>query len=193
MKILITGGAGFIGSHVVRLMVNKYPQYKIYNLDALNYAGNLENIQDIENAPNYKCIKVDINDEEKITALFLEHQFDRVIHLAAESHVDRSISDPAAFVKTNILGTLNLLNGAKQVWKEGSSAELITYIKDRPGHDKRYAIGASKINEELGWKSSVTFEEGLGKTIDWCLQNEKWLKNITSGKYHHIINSNTNN
>lgn len=338
MKILITGGAGFIGSHVVRLMVIKYPQYQIYNLDALTYAGNLENIQDVENAPNYKFIKADITDEEKINELFFEHQFDSVIHLAAESHVDRSISDPAAFVKTNVLGTLNLLNAAKQVWKDdfqnklfyhistdevygtlgetglftettsykpnspysaskagsdhfvraygetyglpyiisncsnnygpnqfpekliplfinnivnnkalpvygdgrytrdwlyvidhanaidlvfhkgkmkstyniggfnewqnidlvkvlceimdrkldrkpGNSAELITYIKDRPGHDKRYAIDASKINEELGWKPSVTFEQGLQRTIDWYLDNETWLQNVTSGKY----------
>ncbi|MDX1471909.1 MAG: dTDP-glucose 4,6-dehydratase [Flavobacteriaceae bacterium] len=338
MKILITGGAGFIGSHVIRLMVTRYPKYQIYNLDALTYAGNLENIQDIENAPNYKFIKADISDKEKIIELFFQYQFDRVIHLAAESHVDRSISDPASFVKTNVIGTLNLLNAAKEAWKDnwhdklfyhistdevygtlgetglftettsykpnspysaskassdhfvraygetyglpyiisncsnnygpnqfpekliplfinnivnnkalpvygdgrytrdwlyvidhanaidlvfqkgkkkstyniggfnewqnldlvkvlceimdrkldkkpGSSTELITYIKDRPGHDKRYAIDASKINEELGWKPSVTFEEGLERTIDWYLNNETWLQNVTSGKY----------
>ena len=337
-NILITGGAGFIGSHVVRLFVNKYPNQNIYNLDSLTYAGNLENLKDIENKENYTFIKEDINDTEKISDLFKEHKFDTVIHLAAESHVDRSISDPVSFVRTNVMGTMNLLNAALEIWKEdfshkmfyhistdevygtlgetglftettsydpnspysaskassdhfvraygetyglpfiisncsnnygqnqfpekliplfinnilnkkslpvygdgnytrdwlyvidhaiaidlafhkgkskstyniggfnelqnidlvkllckimdkkldraeGSSEDLITYIKDRPGHDKRYAIDASKINKELGWKPSVTFEEGLEKTIDWYLDNEDWLKNVTSGKY----------
>ncbi len=338
MKILITGGAGFIGSHVVRLFVAKYPNYEIFNLDVLTYAGNLENLKDIEGAPNYTFIKADINEGEAINQLFKKYQFDTVIHLAAESHVDRSITDPLAFVKTNVIGTMNLLNAAKDLWKEnfedklfyhistdevygtlgetglftettsydpnspysaskassdhfvraygetynlpyiisncsnnygpnqfpekliplfihniieekllpvygdgkytrdwlyvidhataidlafhqgknketyniggfnewqnidlikllceimdeklgreqGSSAKLITYIKDRPGHDKRYAIDASKINIELGWKPGVTFKEGLEKTIDWYLGNKKWLFNVTSGKY----------
>lgn len=338
MNILITGGAGFIGSHVVRLFVNKYPNYKIFNLDALTYAGNLENLKDIEAADNYTFLKADINDAELMDELFKEYQFDSVIHLAAESHVDRSITDPGVFVRTNILGTLNLLNAARTAWdnnlseklfyhistdevygtlgetglftettaydpnspysaskagsdhfvraygetyglpyiisncsnnygpnqfpekliplfinnivnkkslpvygdgrhtrdwlyvedhavaidlafhkgknkstyniggfnewqnldlihllceimdkklnrKPGDSAELITYVKDRPGHDKRYAIDASRINKELGWKPSVTFEEGLEKTIDWYLKNEVWLKNVTSGSY----------
>lgn len=339
-KILITGGAGFIGSHVIRRFVNNYPNYQIVNLDALTYAGNLENIADIENSDNYTFIKGDIVDADFINELFLEHQFDGVIHLAAESHVDRSITDPLAFVKTNVIGTMNLLNAAKTIWKdnfegkrfyhvstdevygtlgttglftettaydpnspysaskassdhfvraygetyglpyvitncsnnygpnhfpekliplfinniinnkslpvygdgkytrdwlfvedhavaidlvfhngknhetyniggfnewqnidlvkllcrqmdaklgrkEGESEQLITYVKDRPGHDLRYAIDASKINKELGWSPSVTFEQGLEKTIDWYLSNEDWLKNVTSGDYQN--------
>lgn len=337
-KILITGGAGFIGSHVVRRFVQQYPDYHIFNLDALTYAGNLENIKDIEKAPNYTFIKGDITEEAFINALFQEHQFDGVLHLAAESHVDRSITDPLAFVKTNVIGTMILLNAAKEIWKEnydgkrfyhistdevygtlgaeglftettpyapnspysaskassdhfvraygetyglpyvltncsnnygpnhfpekliplfinniinekplpvygdgkytrdwlyvidhavaidlvfhqgknhetyniggfnewqnidlvkllcqlmdkklnrepGTSAQLITYVKDRPGHDLRYAIDASKINSELGWKPSVTFEEGLDATIDWYLNNPEWLEQVTSGAY----------
>lgn len=337
-KLLITGGAGFIGSHVVRLFVNKYPNYRIYNLDALTYAGNLENLKAIEQQENYTFVKGDITDEVFIEALFQEHRFDGVIHLAAESHVDRSIVDPLAFAKTNILGTMVLLNSFKKLWqndwegklfyhvstdevygslgeaglftettsydpnspysaskassdhfvraygetygmpyvisncsnnygsyqfpekliplfinniinnkalpvygdgnytrdwlfvedhamaielvfhegknhetyniggfnewknidlvtllcqqmdeklnrKKGTSAALITYVKDRPGHDLRYAIDATKINKELGWKPSVTFEEGLSETIDWYLKNKEWTNRITSGAY----------
>lgn len=341
--ILITGGAGFIGSHVVRRFVNQYPNYHIFNLDALTYAGNLENIKDIEAMPNYTFVKGDILDEAFLDDLFKKHKFDGVVHLAAESHVDRSITDPLAFVKTNVIGTMNLLNVAKNYWKDamdgkrfyhistdevygslgatglftettaydpnspysaskaasdhfvraygetyglpyvitncsnnygpnhfpekliplfinniiekkplpvygdgkytrdwlfvedhavaidlvfhegknhetyniggfnewqnidlvkllcqqmdaklgraaGASEKLITYVKDRPGHDLRYAIDASKINKELGWKPSVTFEQGLEKTIDWYLSNEEWLKNVTSGAYQHYYN-----
>lgn len=337
-KILITGGAGFIGSHVVRRFVTRHPEYKIYNLDALTYAGNLENIADIQSAPNYEFVKGDITDADFITDLFAKHQFDGVLHLAAESHVDRSITDPLAFVRTNVIGTMNLLNAVRDIWKdnkegkrfyhistdevygtlgaeglftettpyspnspysaskaasdhfvraygetyglpyvitncsnnygpnhfpekliplminniinnkplpvygngkytrdwlyvidhavaidlvfhegknhetyniggfnewqnidlvhllcqkmdeklgrsEGTSAQLITYVKDRPGHDLRYAIDANKINKELGWRPSVTFEEGLSQTIDWYLQNTDWLESVTSGNY----------
>ncbi|MFN3639300.1 MAG: dTDP-glucose 4,6-dehydratase [Flavobacterium sp.] len=337
-KILITGGAGFIGSHVVRRFVTRYPQYEIYNLDALTYAGNLQNIKDIESKPNYHFIKGDIIEAEFINTLFLEHAFDGVVHLAAESHVDRSITDPLSFVKTNVEGTVNLLNafrytnkssfgekrfyhistdevygslgetglftettpydpnspysaskaasdhfvraygetyglpyvisncsnnygpnhfpekliplfinniienkplpvygdgnytrdwlyvidhaiaidllfhkgrnhetyniGGFNEWKNidlvrlmcqkmdaklnrasGTSEQLITFVKDRPGHDLRYAIDASKINHELGWKPSVTFEEGLTQTIDWYFENKEWLEQVTSGDY----------
>ncbi|NOT52797.1 MAG: dTDP-glucose 4,6-dehydratase [Chitinophagaceae bacterium] len=341
--IIITGGAGFIGSHVVRLLVNKYPGYKIVNLDALTYAGNLENLRDIEYSPNYFFEKANILNAEDIEKIFLKHRPDGIIHLAAESHVDRSILSPLDFVYTNVIGTVNLLNAAKTHWKNnyegklfyhvstdevfgalgetgffteqtkydphspysaskaasdhfvkayhdtyglpvvvsncsnnygpnhfpekliplfinniihkkplpvygdglytrdwlyvkdhavaidllfhkgktgdtyniggfnewrnidlvkllcklmdeklgnatGTSEQLITYVKDRPGHDRRYAIDASKINKELGWKPSVTFEEGLSQTIDWYLQNGEWLKHVTSGEYQDYYN-----
>ncbi len=335
--ILITGGAGFIGSHVVRHFVNKYPDYHIYNLDALTYAGNLENIKDLERAPNYHFIKGNIKDIEFINGIFEKNRFDSVIHLAAESHVDRSITNPNEFIETNVLGTANLLNAFKashdhmegklfyhvstdevygslgksglftettpydpqspyaaskaasdhfvraygntyglpfvisncsnnygpnqfpekliplfinniknnkalpvygdgnytrdwlyvhdhaiaideifhrgslgetyniggfNEWTnlnlihllcklmdeklkrpKGSSEKLITYVKDRAGHDRRYAIDAGKINKELGWEPSVTFEQGLEKTLDWYLSNGEWLDNVTSGSY----------
>jgi dTDP-glucose 4,6-dehydratase len=340
MKILITGGAGFIGSHVVRLFVTKYPEYQILNLDALTYAGNLENLRDIENAPNYRFIKGDIADQEFVNELFAKEEPDSVIHLAAESHVDRSITDPLAFVRTNVLGTVYLLNAAKNLWQSsgydghtfyhvstdevygsldfgpemfteetaydprspysaskassdhfvrawyhtyglpvklsncsnnygpnhfpekliplaihrlrtgqpvpvygkgenvrdwlfvkdhataidavfhkgklgdtyniggvnewqnlkliqllcdvvdektgqvaGTSRQLIKFVTDRAGHDMRYAIDSSKIMNELGWKPSVTFEQGLSQTVDWYLANEEWLNNVTSGAY----------
>ena len=339
-KILITGGAGFIGSHVVRRFVNNYNDVHIYNLDALTYAGNLENLKDIELKKNYTFLHGNITDEKFINSIFERFKFDSVIHLAAESHVDRSITDPLGFAKTNILGTMILLNAFKTQWENnwldkrfyhvstdevygtlgetglfeestaydpnspysaskassdhfvraygetygmpyvitncsnnygqhqfpekliplfinnilnnkplpvygdgnytrdwlyvidhaiaidlvfhkgknhetyniggfnewknidlikvlckqmdqklkretGTSEKLITYVKDRPGHDLRYAIDASKINKELGWYPSVTFEQGLSKTIDWYLSNEEWLKNVTSGNYQN--------
>src|SRR5690606_18101588 len=127
-KVLVTGGAGFIGSHVVRLLVNKYPDYHIFNLDALTYAGNLENLKDIEKAPNYTFLKADITDVAAIDDLFKKYQFDKIIHLAAESHVDRSISDPLAFLKTNIFGTVNLLNAAKSIWEDSFEGKLFYHI-----------------------------------------------------------------
>lgn len=341
-KILITGGAGFIGSHVVRLFVEKYPDYDIYNLDALTYAGNLENLRDIEHFPNYQFIKGDINDSDFLNKLFELNKFNSVIHLAAESHVDRSITDPLAFVKTNIIGTVNLLNsyvkyssnelgdvfyhvstdevygtlgktgfftettsyspnspysaskassdhfvraygetykipyvisncsnnygpnqfpekliplfinniienkslpvygdgnytrdwlyvidhalaidkvfhkgknketyniGGFNEWKNidlvkllcrmmdkklnrdfGTSEKLITFIKDRPGHDLRYAIDANKIKKELCWSPKVTFEQGLEKTIDWYLDNKEWMQNVINGDYKAYYN-----
>ena len=355
-NILITGGAGFIGSHVVRLMVTKYPEYQIFNLDALTYAGNLENLKDIEKAPNYHFVKANILEADTLKAIFEKHAITDVIQLAAESHVDRSIVSPLDFVYTNVIGTVNLLNTAKEYWKndlsyekahdgswdanrdhlfyhvstdevygsldkeglftettpydpnspysaskaasdhfvraygetyhlptvvsncsnnygpnhfpekliplfihniinkkalpvygdglytrdwlyvidharaidlvfhkgkradtyniggfnewtnidlvkllcaqmdeklgraKGESEGLITYVKDRPGHDRRYAIDATKLNKELGWTPSVTFEQGLAATIDWYLSNGPWLENVTSGSYQKYYN-----
>ncbi len=337
-NILVTGGAGFIGSHVVRRFVRNYPEYHIVNLDVLTYAGNLSNLSDIENAPNYSFVRADITDAAAMQTIFAKYQFDGVIHLAAESHVDRSIANPMEFIMTNIVGTVVLLNAAREIWKdnmegkrfyhvstdevygslgetgyfteetrydphspyssskassdhlvrayhdtyglpivisncsnnygsyqfpekliplainnihqgknipvygkgenirdwlfvedhavaidviyhsgkngdtynvgghnewknidlihvlckimdrkldraEGTSAGLITYVKDRAGHDLRYAIDSGKLQRELGWNPSLQFEEGLERTVDWYLDNQKWMDEVTTGDY----------
>jgi dTDP-glucose 4,6-dehydratase len=337
-NILVTGGAGFIGSHLVRLLVNKYPQYNIVNMDVLTYAGNLENLKDIEHKNNYTFLKFDICESKKVSQIFNKYNIDSVIHLAAESHVDRSIKDPFSFAKTNVMGTLSLLQAAKEKWDnnysdklfyhvstdevygslgedgfftettkydphspysaskassdhfvrafadtydlpvvisncsnnygsfqfpekliplfinnivnnkplpvygkgenvrdwlfvndharaidvifhngkrgetyniggfnewknidlikviiktvdrllgrhEGSSLKLITYVKDRAGHDLRYAIDSTKLKNELGWEPSLQFEEGIEKTVKWYLENKEWMDRVTSGDY----------
>jgi dTDP-glucose 4,6-dehydratase len=339
-NILITGGAGFIGSHVVRLFVKNYPDYNIFNLDKLTYAGNLENLADIENMPNYRFIRADITIPDEINTVFQEYLFDGVIHLAAESHVDRSITNPLEFIYTNIIGTVTLLNAARECWKDhyddkvfyhistdevfgslgregffteetaydprspysaskassdhlvrayyntyglpvkisncsnnygpnqfpekliplainniknnrpipvygagenirdwlyvedhacaidtifhrgrtgetytiggnnewknidlirllcrtmdaklnrttGESEKLIRFVRDRAGHDLRYAIDSSKIRRELGWEPSLTFEEGMKRTVDWYISNELWLQHVVNGEYEH--------
>src|SRR5665648_1081812 len=241
--VLITGGAGFIGSNFVKMMLNKHPEYKIINVDALTYAGNLENLTDIADNKNYFFIKTDIRDREAIEKIFKDNEIDLVVNFAAESHVDRSIEDPEVFLTTNIMGTQVLLDTAKKHWKInpddkysneykegvkflqvstdceaidtvlhkgtpgevyniggnnekanieiikliisnlGKSEDLIKYVKDRPGHDRRYAIDNTKITTELGWKPAYTFEQGMKETIQWYLNNTGWIDNIVNGNY----------
>ncbi len=345
-RILVTGGAGFIGSHTIRHFVKTYPQYQIINIDKLTYAGNLENLTDVADAPNYVFVKGDICDKLVLADIFQKYKPDSIIHLAAESHVDRSISNPDDFIQTNVIGTLNLLNAARQYWTDkntlfyhistdevygslgdsglfteetpydprspysaskassdhlvrafghtyglpivisncsnnygpfqfpekmiplmimnikdkcplpvygkgenvrdwlwvedhvkaidiifhkgkvgdtynigggnewknidlvnklceimdqklgrehGASARLINFVKDRAGHDLRYAIDSSKLQNELGWQPAFTFEQGLEKTVDWYLANEAWLRNVTSGAYREYYNAMYNN
>lgn len=170
LNILITGGAGFIGSHVVRLFVNKYPEYNIINLDALTYAGNLSNLKDIENRPNYKFVKADICDYERVKAILEQYSIDAIIHLAAESHVDRSILDPFAFARTNVMGTLSLLQSAKMYWEslpEGYDDKLFYHIST----DEVY--GALAMTHPEGVPSGNSSHEVYGD--DFFTEDTKYL------------------
>ena len=212
---LVTGGAGFIGSNYIHYMFRKYDnEIRIINVDVLTYAGNLENLKDIENRDNYTFIKADICDREAIEKIFAENDIDRVVHFAAESHVDRSIRNPEVFVQTNVMGTAVMLNAAKKAWelpdgtfkadkkflhvstdevygslpddderKAHINEDLITYVEDRKGHDRRYAIAPDKIKSEIGWYPETMFKDGIRLTIAWFFEHEEWMKNVTSGDY----------
>ena len=179
-NIIITGGAGFIGSHVVRLMVRKYPDYRIINLDKLTYAGNLANLTDIEQEPNYLFVKADICDFDTIYALMQQYHVDGIIHLAAETYNIGGFNEwkNIDLIKV-IIKTVDRLLGNE----EGASLDLITYVTDRAGHDLRYAIDSTKLHKELGWEPSLQFEEGIEKTVRWYLDHQAWMDNITSGEY----------
>ena len=189
---LVTGGAGFIGSNYIHYMFKKYgDEIRIINVDALTYAGNLENLKDVEKRDNYTFVKANICDKEAIRKVFTENDIDRVVHFAAESHVDRSIRNPEVFVQTNVYGTAVMLNCAKEAWELPDGDErkawinegLITYVEDRKGHDRRYAIAPDKIKAEIGWYPETMFKDGIKKTIAWYFEHEDWMKNVTSGDY----------
>ncbi|HGH7012327.1 TPA: dTDP-glucose 4,6-dehydratase [Neisseria meningitidis] len=193
--ILVTGGAGFIGSAVVRHIIQN-TQDSVVNLDKLTYAGNLESLTDIADNPRYAFEQVDICDRAELDRVFAQHRPDAVMHLAAESHVDRSIDSAGEFIQTNIIGTFNLLEVVRTICAlleelvpnkpQGVARyeDLITYVKDRPGHDVRYAIDAAKIGRELGWQPQETFESGIRKTVEWYLNNQTWWSRVLDGSYN---------
>jgi dTDP-D-glucose 4,6-dehydratase len=184
-KILVTGGAGFIGSAVCRYLV-KEKQCSVLNLDKLTYAGVPASLQEIEESPLYRFAKADVCDKQAVSALFADFQPDAVMHLAAESHVDRSIDGPAEFIETNVVGTYTTICTVLDELKpraSGSYKDLITFVTDRPGHDMRYAIDATKLEAELGWKAQENFDTGIRRTIQWYLDNAWWWAPLRASRY----------